>query len=59
MISRAASTDSALKSTIPKLPIVGVLRTSSENYHTVAGKLFQIVEMLGDNTGFKISRTTR
>ena len=44
MISRASSTVSALKSTIPKLPIVSVLRTSVDNYHTIARKLFQVVE---------------
>src|SRR2546421_723001 len=38
-----SSTVSALKSTIPKLPIVSVLRTSSENYHTIPRRLFQVV----------------
>jgi len=48
MISRASSTVSALKSTIPKLPIVSVLRTSVDNYHTIARRLFQVVEMFRD-----------
>jgi hypothetical protein len=42
-----------------KTAIVGILRTSSENYHTIAGKLFQAVEMFRDNTRFNFGRTIR
>ncbi len=42
-----------------KAAVVGVLRTSGENYHPIFRKLFQVAEMFRDDTRLELSRTTR